>query len=50
MKAVGGDYARVMALRDAVTQLPELQDYLSSDRRIAFSDGLFRHYPELDAA
>lgn len=50
MKAVGGDYPRVMALRDAVTQLPELQHYLSSDRRIAFSDGLFRHYPELDAA
>lgn len=50
MKAVSGDYRRVMALREAIASLPELQDYLSSDRRIAFSDGIFRHYPELDAA
>ena len=48
MQAVGADYPRVMKLRDAVAQLPELQDYLNSDRRIAFSDGIFRHYPELD--
>lgn len=48
MKAVSGDYPRVMRLRDAVAALPELQDYLGSDRRIAFSDGIFRHYPELD--
>jgi len=50
MAAVGGDYPRLMKLHDAVAALPELQDYLSSDRRIAFSDGIFRHYPELDAA
>ena len=50
MKAVGGDVPRVIKLRDAVAALPELQAYLSSDRRIAFSDGIFRHYPELDAA
>lgn len=50
MKAVGADYRRLMTLREAVAQLPELRDYLSSDRRLAFSDGIFRHYPELDAA
>ena len=50
MQAIGGDYPRVMRLRDAVAKLPELQDYLTSDRRIAFSDGIFRHYPELDGA
>ena len=49
MQAVGGDYPRVMALRKAVAHLPELADYLASERRIAFSDGIFRHYPELDA-
>jgi len=50
MEAVWGDHPRLMKLHDAVAALPELQDYLSSDRRIAFSDGIFRHYPELDAA
>lgn len=50
MKAVGGDYKRVATLHAAVEALPELQDYLKSDRRIAFSDGIFRHYPELDGA
>lgn len=39
------------ALAGAVAALPELQDYLQSDRRIPFNEsGLFRHYPELDAA
>jgi len=25
-----------------------LEDYLSSDRRLEYSMGVFRHYPELD--
>lgn len=41
-------YQRIWALRHAVEALPELQDYLHSERRLPFSDGLFRHYPELD--
>ena len=41
-------YRQVWALRDAVEALPELQGYLHSERRLPFSDGLFRHYPELD--
>lgn len=40
---------KLAALRDAVAALPQLRPYLSSDRRLPFSDGIFRHYPELDA-
>jgi hypothetical protein len=33
------------------TVLPGVAAYLASDRRLAFNtDGIFRHYPELDAA
>jgi len=45
---VARDVPKVMALRAAVQGLPELGDYLSSARRLPFSDGIFRHYPELD--
>jgi glutathione S-transferase len=27
----------------------ELQHYLVSNRRLPFGNGIFRHYPELDA-
>jgi len=50
MATLAPDFDRVMQLRDRVRALPELADYLASDRRLAFNeDGLFRHYPELDA-
>ena len=40
---------RIAALRERVRDLPELADYLHSERRLPFNeDGLFRHYPELD--
>ncbi|HUD90280.1 glutathione S-transferase [Sphingobium sp.] len=43
-------YPDLAALHDRVAALPELQDYLSSDRRLPFSEeDIFRHYPELDA-
>ena len=48
MKTVEADNRRVTALRDRVAALPELKVYLASDRRLPFSDGIFRHYPELD--
>lgn len=48
MAMLAPDFKRVSALRDAVQALPELQDYLASERRLPFSDGLFRHCPELD--
>ena len=50
MRTLAPDYPLSMALRDRVRALPELADYFASDRRIPFNeDGIFRHYPELDA-
>jgi hypothetical protein len=31
-----------------VKNLPKIKAYLESDRRLAFGNGLFRSYPELD--
>jgi glutathione S-transferase len=40
-----------MRLRDQVAEPPGIAVYLDSERRLAFNtDGIFRHYPELDAA
>jgi glutathione S-transferase len=51
MGALARDVPRVRALHDRVHRLPELVEYLASDRCIGFNeDGLFRHYPELDDA
>lgn len=40
---------RLVALRDAVAARPNIAAYLASPRRVPFSDGIFRRYPELDA-
>jgi glutathione S-transferase len=48
MTRVSRDMPRVTKLHAAVANLPELRDYLSSDRRLPFNDGIFRYYPELD--
>jgi glutathione S-transferase len=48
MASVMPDYPHVAALHASVADLPDLRDYLASDRRIPFGDGIFRHYPELD--
>jgi glutathione S-transferase len=48
MARIARDTPRVTALHNAVRALPELQDYLTSDRRQPFGEGIFRHYPELD--
>jgi glutathione S-transferase len=51
MATVEGDYPKLIALHDRVAALPGIAAYLQSDRRIAFNtEGIFRHYPELDAA
>jgi glutathione S-transferase len=51
MAAVEGDYPGLIALHDRVAALPGIAVYLASERRIPFNqDGIFRHYPELDAA
>lgn len=42
---------RVIAVRDAVAERPNIKAYLASERRIPFStEGIFRRYPELDPA
>ncbi|MBW9050957.1 glutathione S-transferase family protein [Rhizobium mesosinicum] len=42
-------YPLLAALHDSVEQRPNIARYLKSDRRLAFNtEGIFRHYPELD--
>jgi glutathione S-transferase len=51
MSAIEGDYPGLIRIRDQVADLPGIKAYLKSDRRIPFNkEGIFRHYPELDAA
>jgi glutathione S-transferase len=51
MQAIEHDYPGLIALHDRVGALPGVAAYLASERRIAFNqEGIFRHYPELDAA
>ncbi|WP_115513664.1 MULTISPECIES: glutathione S-transferase [Xanthomonas] len=39
------------ALQQRVAERPHIAAYLASERRVAFNtNGIFRHYPELDAA
>lgn len=49
MTTLADEVPQVMALYARVKALPELRDYLASDRRQPYGDGIFRHYPELDA-
>ena len=50
MATLAPDYPLTFAVRDRVQALPELAGYFASDRRVPFNeDGIFRHYPELDA-
>ena len=43
-------YPQLMALHDRVAARPRLAKYLASKRRVPFNEqGIFRHYPELDA-
>jgi len=50
MAALEPDYPALVRLHDRVAALPGIRSYCASERRIAFNtDGIFRHYPELDA-
>ena len=43
-------YRRLFALHETVGERPRIAAYLASPRRLAFNnEGVFRHYPELDA-
>ncbi len=51
MKKLGGQYPLCHALKSRVAARPRIAAYLSSPRRIPFNEqGIFRHYPELDAS
>jgi len=50
MARIRGEIPRLLTLRDRVAQRPRLLRYLTSPRRLPFNEqGIFRHYPELDA-
>jgi glutathione S-transferase len=43
-------YPRLFALHSRIAERPRIAAYLASPRRIPFNnEGIFRHYPELDA-
>ena len=49
MKAIEAEYPGVVRIHDQVAEIPAIRAYLRSERRLAFNtDGIFRHYPELD--
>jgi glutathione S-transferase len=50
MARIGKKHPRVTALHDRVAERPRIAAYLASPRRMPFNEeGIFRHYPELDA-
>jgi len=51
MAALERDYPNLLRVHDLVAELPGIHTYLRSNRRLPFNtDGIFRHYPELDGA
>lgn len=49
MKARADDYPMLRAFYWGLKDNEKgLKEYLDSDRRLKFSNGVFRHYPELD--
>lgn len=43
-----GAYVKVFALVERVRNVEEIHAYLKSERRLKYSMGIYRHYPELD--
>lgn len=48
MEAMEKEYKGVFELYEAVKARPKIKEYLASDRRQKFSEGIYRHYDELD--
>lgn len=46
--ADSGDYKDVFDLYDAVKGRPNIKEYMASDRRQNYSQGIYRYYEELD--
>lgn len=43
-----GQYEKVFALYERVKGLQKIKAYLESERRLSYSQGIYRYYPELD--
>lgn len=43
-----GEYDSVFRLYDAVKETSNIKDYLASDRRLKYDNGIWRHYPEFE--
>lgn len=43
-----GKYDGVFELYNAVKERPNISAYLASERRLAYGDGIWRYYPELE--
>jgi glutathione S-transferase len=43
-----GKYDGVFKVYDVVKERPNIKAYLASDRRQKYSNGIWRHYPELE--
>ena len=50
MATLAPKHARVLDVHRHVAGLPGIREYLGSPRRLPFGNGIFRHYPELDAS
>jgi glutathione S-transferase len=51
MRGAARKYPRLLALHSRIQHRPRIAAYLASPRRIPFNnEGIFRYYPELDAA
>ncbi|WP_017159778.1 glutathione S-transferase [Xanthomonas phaseoli] len=51
MATLANNLRGLKALQQHVARRPRVASYLASERRVAFNtNGIFRHYPELDAA
>lgn len=43
-----GKYDGVFKLYETIKERPNIKAYLSSNKRTAYSEGIWRQYPELD--
>lgn len=43
-----GKYSKLFEHYNRVAERPEVKDYLGSERRMKYGNGIYRHYPELD--